>query len=164
MEQLWAPWRIQYILGQREPGCFLCTKPGTTDDAKNLLLIRAKSSFLMLNAYPYNPGHLLVAPYRHTDDLASLGDETLTEMQHLLIRGQALLTRAMKPHGFNLGLNLGRVAGAGVLDHLHWHIVPRWEGDCNFMPVTGSTRVIPQALDDLFIELHKHLAADPITP
>lgn len=159
MNHLWAPWRIQYILGPREQGCFLCKKPAEADDARNLLLWRSKNAFVMLNAYPYNPGHLLVAPYRHTDDLASLGDETLLEMQRLLLRAQALLTRVMKPQGFNLGLNLGRVAGAGVLDHVHWHIVPRWEGDCNFMPVTASTRVIPQALDELYAALQKHSAS-----
>jgi ATP adenylyltransferase len=159
MNHLWAPWRIQYILGPRESGCFLCKKPAESDDARNLLLWRSKNAFVILNAYPYNPGHLLIAPYRHTDDLGALGDETLLEMQQLLLRAQALLNRVMKPQGFNVGLNLGRVAGAGVLDHVHWHIVPRWEGDCNFMPVTASVRVIPQALDELYAELQKHSAA-----
>lgn len=157
MEQLWAPWRIRYILGERETGCFFCRYSQSPDDAKNLVLIRAKSSFVVLNAYPYNPGHLLVAPYKHTGELSALADSELNEMTGLLVRCQELLTRAMKPHGFNIGLNLGKTAGAGVLDHVHWHIVPRWDGDVNFMPVTADTRVVPQALAELFTELQKHL-------
>jgi ATP adenylyltransferase len=111
----------------------------------------------VLNAYPYNPGHLLVSPYQHTGDLGALSDQELLECSQLVVRCQQLLTRAMKPHGFNIGLNLGKTAGAGVLDHIHWHIVPRWDGDVNFMPVTGETRVIPQALDELYAELKKHV-------
>jgi len=157
MNQLWAPWRIRYILGEREAGCFLCRAPQAADDSKNLVLIRAKTSFVILNAYPYNPGHLMVAPYKHTGELSELVESELNEMTALIVRGKELLTRAMKPQGFNVGLNLGKTAGAGVLDHVHWHIVPRWDGDTNFMPVTGETRVVPQALDELYAELKKHV-------
>jgi len=157
MEQLWAPWRIRYILGDRETGCFFCKNSQSADDAKNLVLIRAKTSFMILNAYPYNPGHLMVAPYKHTGELDDLAESELNEMTALIVRGKQLLTRAMKPQGFNVGLNLGKTAGAGVLDHVHWHIVPRWEGDANFMPVTADTRVVPQALDELYGELKKHV-------
>lgn len=157
MEHLWAPWRIGYIRGEREPGCFLCRKPQEADDAKNLILIRAKTCFALLNTLPYNPGHLMVAPYKHTGELDDLGEQELAEIGQLLVRGKQILARAMKPQGFNIGLNLGKAAGAGVHDHLHWHIVPRWDGDTNFLPVTGETRVIPQALDELYAELRKQL-------
>jgi ATP adenylyltransferase len=157
MQQLWAPWRIRYILGDRETGCFLCRAPQSPDDAKILILLRGKTGFIMLNAYPYNAGHLLISPYKHTGDLDDLAESELNELTALIVRAKQILTRAMKPHGFNVGLNLGRTAGAGILDHVHWHIVPRWDGDVNFMPVTADTRVIPQALDELLTELRRHL-------
>jgi ATP adenylyltransferase len=157
METLWAPWRIRYLLRDREEGCFLCRSSQSADDAKNYVLIRERTCFAVLNAYPYNAGHLLVSPYKHTGDLGALSDQELAETTLLIVRCQQLLSRVMKPHGFNIGLNLGKAAGAGVLDHLHWHIVPRWEGDGNFMPVTADTRVIPQALDELYAELKKHV-------
>jgi ATP adenylyltransferase len=157
MQQLWAPWRIRYILGQRETGCFFCQYSQSADDAKNLVLLRAKSSFVLLNAYPYNAGHLMIAPYKHTGELSDLAEFELNEMTALIVRCKELLTRTMKPHGFNIGLNLGKSAGAGILDHIHWHIVPRWDGDVNFMPVTADTRVVPQALEELYGELQKRL-------
>jgi ATP adenylyltransferase len=157
MEQLWAPWRIRYILGEKESGCFFCKKSQEADDAKNHVLIRDRSCFALLNTFPYNGGHLMVAPYKHGGDLDDLGVQELSEMTALVVRCKQVLSRAMKPQGFNIGLNLGRCAGAGVLDHVHWHIVPRWEGDTNYMPVIGQTRVVPQALDELYAELKKHL-------
>jgi ATP adenylyltransferase len=157
MEQLWAPWRIRYILGERESGCFFCRKSQESDDAKNHVVIRARTCFALLNTYPYNAGHLMVAPYKHTGDLDDLAESELSELMSLTRRCKQLLSRAIKPHGFNIGINIGRTAGAGVLDHVHVHIVPRWDGDTNFMPVLADTHVVPQALDELYQLLLKHL-------
>ena len=156
MEHLWAPWRIRYILSEKEAGCFLCRKPQEADDAKNHILIRDRTCFALLNAYPYNAGHLMVAPYKHTGDLDDLTEQELADLMALTRRCKQLLTRAIKPEGFNIGLNLGRVAGAGVEDHVHIHIVPRWNGDTNYMPVIGDVRVLPQALDEMYAELKRH--------
>jgi ATP adenylyltransferase len=157
MEHLWAPWRIKYILGEKETGCFFCKKPQEADDAKNHILIRDRTCFALLNTDPYNAGHLMIAPYKHTGEMDDLTEGELGDLLVLTRRCKQLLTRAMKPEGFNIGVNLGRVAGAGVADHLHIHIVPRWNGDTNFMPVIGEVRVIPQALDELYAELRKHV-------
>jgi ATP adenylyltransferase len=157
MEHLWAPWRIRYILGPKEAGCFLCRKPQEADDANNYILIRDRTCFALLNTYPYNAGHLMVAPYKHTGDLDDLTEQELADLMALTRRCKQLLTRAIKPHGFNIGVNLGRVAGAGVEDHMHIHIVPRWEGDTNYMPVLADTHVVPQALDELYQTLKKHV-------
>ncbi len=159
MDTLWAPWRIRYILGEKEKDCFFCRKPQESDDAKNHIVIRDRTCFALLNTYPYNPGHLMVAPYKHTSDLDDLVEEELTELMSLTRRCKQLLTAAMKPEGFNIGINLGRVAGAGVLDHVHIHIVPRWNGDTNYMPVLADTRVLPQALDEVYEMLRKQVGA-----
>jgi ATP adenylyltransferase len=153
MDLVWAPWRIRYILGEKEPGCFFCRKSQQADDAKNHVLLRQRSCFALLNSYPYNPGHLMAAPYKHTGELDELAGSELAELMELTRRCKQLLQKALKPDGFNIGLNLGRPAGAGVLDHLHIHIVPRWDGDTNFMPVLADTRVLPQALDDVYEKL-----------
>jgi ATP adenylyltransferase len=147
---LWAPWRSSYFEKPKEAGCFLCRKSRENDDAANLVVVRARSCFGLLNAYPYTAGHLMVAPYRHTGELEELGDEELTEMMRLTKLCKRLLANALKPEGFNVGFNLGAVAGAGVLDHVHMHIVPRWGGDTNFMTVLSETRVLPQALDEIY--------------
>jgi ATP adenylyltransferase len=157
MDNLWAPWRIKYVVGEREPGCFLCVKSGQADDEKNLILIRERNCFAILNAFPYNPGHLMVSPYKHTGELDDLSEQELSEMMLLTRRCQQILKRALQPHGFNVGINFGRVAGAGVLDHVHIHIVPRWNGDVNFMPVIGETRVLPQALAETHAQLRQHV-------
>ena len=158
MEHLWAPWRIRYITAPKETGCFLCRKPQENADATNHLLIRARTCFALLNTYPYNAGHLMVAPYKHTGSLDDLAEQELTEMMLLTRRCQQLLSKAIKPDGFNVGINFGRVAGAGVEDHVHIHIVPRWNGDTNFMPVLADARVVPQALDELFTLLQRALS------
>jgi ATP adenylyltransferase len=157
MEHLWAPWRIRYILGEKESGCFFCRKSQDADDAKNHILIRNRTCLALFNTYPYNAGHLMVAPYKHTGEIDDLSEQELAEMMLLTRRCKQVLSRAIKPHGFNIGLNLGRPAGAGVLDHVHIHIVPRWEGDSNFMPVLADTHVLPQALDELYQVLRKHV-------
>ena len=144
---LWAPWRIDYIRGPKDDDCFICQAAQDTEDQSNLVIARGDKIFLLLNAFPYNSGHVLIAPYRHIPDLADLTGDELNEIMHLTVRMKAVLTRVMKPEGFNFGFNLGHAAGAGLESHLHGHIVPRWVGDVNFMPVLGNTRVVPESLD-----------------
>lgn len=160
MEYIWAPWRIKYILEAKDSkteGCFLCQKPIEKEDETNLILHRGKNNFIILNAYPYNPGHLMVAPYRHLGKLEDLNDEESTEHFFLTKLSIRLLKSAMEPSGFNTGMNLGRVAGAGLEDHIHTHIVPRWQGDTNFMSVLADTKVLPQALAASYINLRHAL-------
>jgi ATP adenylyltransferase len=157
MEYLWAPWRVEYIEGHEETGCILCRKPQEDNDEANLILYRGQRNFMMLNAYPYNPGHLLIAPYRHVADLQELTREEGEEHFEIVKKALALLKEVMKPAGFNMGLNLGRVAGAGIAEHLHTHVVPRWRGDANFMPVTCDTRVMSAGLSDLYRKLRAKL-------
>lgn len=150
MKYVWAPWRIEYIRAEKPTGCILCDKPKETKDKENYLLYRGKKNFIMLNSYPYNPGHLLIAPYRHIGSLEELTEAERNEHYELVSRSIVVLKKVFRPAGFNLGANLGRVAGAGIEDHFHSHIVPRWQGDNNFMPVLGETKVIPQALADTY--------------
>jgi ATP adenylyltransferase len=152
MEQIWAPWRIEFIKAGKPEGCFLCDKPQESDDA-NYILHRAGQNFIILNSYPYNPGHLLVAPYRHVANLPDLTDAERDEHFALVSRCVLVLSEIIKPAGFNIGSNIGSIAGAGVADHIHTHIVPRWQGDTNCMPVISGTRVIPEAL----AETYEHL-------
>ena len=156
MEYIWAPWRLEYILQVKDTkteGCFLCEKPVENEDEANLILHRGKNNFIILNAYPYNPGHLMVAPYRHLDKLEDLNDEESNEHFFLVKLSIRLLKSAIEPSGFNTGMNLGRVAGAGIEDHIHSHIVPRWQGDTNFMPVIADVRVVPEAMDETYRKL-----------
>jgi ATP adenylyltransferase len=153
---LWAPWRIDYIRGEKESECFLCRIFAETDDRKNLLLHRGKTCAVLMNRYPYNSGHLMVAPYRHIAGLNDFTPEENIEMCSLTAHAVEALRKVMNPQGFNIGYNLGEAAGAGLKDHLHQHIVPRWTGDTNFMPVLGGPRVMPEALDatyDLLVKL-----------
>jgi ATP adenylyltransferase len=144
---LWAPWRIEYITGSKSGECIFCAAAARTGGGPaEYPLDRGKRCFTMLNAFPYAPGHIMVAPVRHVDSLEQLEDEELLELMQLARRGTAALRAAMTPDGFNVGLNLGTVAGAGIADHLHLHVVPRWQGDTNFMPLLAETHVIPQAL------------------
>lgn len=157
MERLWSPWRMEYIesaKGQEEQaGCFLCDLPVKGDDEAACIVKRGDRGFVILNAYPYNPGHLMVAPFRHVGDLESLEGPELFELGALLRDAVAALREEMEPQGYNVGMNLGRVAGAGVPDHLHWHVVPRWNGDTNYMPVIGQTRVLPELVADTYRKL-----------
>ncbi len=146
MERIWAPWRIEYIERAKEGGCILCQKPRENNDEANFILYRGQNNFIILNAFPYNPGHLMVAPYRHIANLQDLTDNEIKEHLDVVKRAVKLLTEVLKPVGFNIGLNIGKVAGAGIEYHLHTHIVPRWQGDVNFMPVLSDTRVISEAL------------------
>lgn len=146
---LWSPWRMQYIQAAREPGgCFLCEKSGqeAAQDHENLILYRGARAFIIMNLYPYNPGHLMVAPYDHRPNLTDLAPEVRWELMELLTLCLKVLAAGMRPDGYNLGGNIGRVSGAGVADHVHLHVVPRWEGDTNFMPILNQTRVIPEGL------------------
>lgn len=163
-ETLWAPWRLAYVASTDpkptpKSACFLCDYREGTADREHLVLLRSTHAFVVLNRFPYNNGHLLVAPLAHKGDLRDLTPEESADCQRLLERMISAQEAVMKPDGFNIGLNLGRVAGAGLPGHLHWHIVPRWNGDANFMPVISDTKVIPQSLDALYELLSKELAA-----
>jgi len=154
MEFLWAPWRMEYILRvDKQEGCIFCIKPRENDDRGNLILYRGRTCFVILNRYPYNNAHLMIVPYRHTADLSDLSDEERAELMDLLSKSISVLKEKVSPHGFNIGMNLGRIAGAGVHDHLHFHVVPRWEGDTNFMPVVGHTKVMSEALEETWEKL-----------
>jgi ATP adenylyltransferase len=159
VDRLWAPWRMEYIEQVDSGGeCILCAKPREHDDDKTHIVHRGDLAYTILNAYPYSSGHLMIAPYRHSGDLLALSEEELCAITAETRLGTRLLAAAMAPQGFNIGLNLGRAAGAGIADHLHVHVVPRWSGDTNFMPVIGDTRVLPQALDDTYGALRAALA------
>jgi ATP adenylyltransferase len=153
MEKLWAPWRMEYILGKKPEHCIFCDKPRENRDEENLILYRGRSHFIILNAFPYNNGHMMVVPYRHTAGLAGWSEEEQREFVQLSELAVELLRRAMRPDGFNLGINMGQVAGAGIADHIHMHIVPRWNGDTNFMPVLSEARVISEHLQATFQKL-----------
>ena len=147
MNRLWAPWRMGFILkDENKEGCFLCQYPKENNDEANLVLHRGEKNFIILNAYPYNSGHLMVAPYRHIGRLEDMTDTESKEHFELVRLSVKLLTKVMQPAGFNTGMNLGKVAGAGIADHIHTHIVPRWQGDANFMPVLSETKVMPESL------------------
>ena len=159
MDKIFAPWRMQYILSNsdngdpQEKGCIFCNFPKLDEDEKRLIIERGKYCFVIMNAYPYNPGHLMVVPYRHTADVTSLSAEEFGEMTALVQNSVKALTELMQPHGFNIGMNLGKVAGAGIDQHLHMHIVPRWNGDTNFMPVIGEVRVVSESLASTYSRL-----------
>jgi ATP adenylyltransferase len=161
MEPLHAPWRIEYILAPKTAlADSLFTRIAqASDDEANYVIVRDRTCYAVLNAYPYTGGHLMVVPYKQAADLNDLTDEEMTDLMRLTRRCQNALTKVMKPDGFNIGLNLGKVAGAGVLGHLHVHVVPRWLGDTNFMPVLANTTVVPQALSALAAQLRAALAA-----
>jgi ATP adenylyltransferase len=153
MNILWTPWRLKFILGGKPDKCVLCSKPQESRDRKNYILHRGELCYIMLNLYPYTNGHLLIVPYRHEADITRLDGETLQELMSFTQASVAAITKAMQPAGFNLGMNLGRFAGAGIDDHLHMHLVPRWGGDANFMTVLGETRLIPETLDSTYDRL-----------
>ena len=154
MEILWAPWRLAYVAAAKPPqagdSCFICQGLARDDDRSSLIVLRTPLSVVLLNRFPYNNGHLLVAPLAHKGRLDELDAAELLDLQETLRRMIGVLDQAMTPDGYNVGLNLGKVAGAGLPGHLHWHIVPRWNGDTNFMPVLADVKVIPQALDALY--------------
>lgn len=157
MQRLWTPWRMAYI---RDPdrkvsGCLFCLLPsrGVEHDRDSLIIHRAELAYVVLNAYPYNPGHLMVVPYRHTDSYDALSSDELLEISELSQRSVRALKASSEPDAFNVGVNVGSVAGAGIADHIHQHVVPRWDGDTNFMPVIGHTRVLPELLEETYERL-----------
>lgn len=156
MQPLWAPWRMEYILGKREPYCIFCPEGDGHSDEERLILFRGRLTMVMMNKYPYNNGHLLVAPWRHVAGLEELYEEEMTDIMRWLQKSIRILRQVMKPDGFNVGLNLGAAAGAGVESHLHFHIVPRWQGDTNFMTVFAEVRSIPEHLKQTFAKLLPH--------
>jgi ATP adenylyltransferase len=165
MESLHAPWRIEYILAPKSPSldASLFTRIAqSNDDVANYVLVRNRTCYALLNTYPYTGGHLMTVPYKQTPDFNGLTDEELLDLMRLTRRCQNALTEVMKPDGFNIGVNLGKVAGAGILEHLHIHVVPRWNGDTNFMPVVANATVMPQALKELAAQLRAALAEQTI--
>ncbi len=153
MNRLWAPWRIKYVAKIPKKGCVFCKAYKEKRDRKNFLVLRSLHSFVMLNIFPYNNGHLLIIPNRHIAEPEELKKEEYEDLYKVVIRMLKILKRGLKPHGFNIGINLGLNAGAGIEKHLHIHIVPRWRGDTNFMPVISKTKVVSQGLKDLYLIL-----------
>lgn len=149
-KNLWAPWRIEYILSPKDGKCFLCSRKKSNKKNKDdfLVVYRGENAFVILNAFPYNSGHLMIAPYEHVGDISVLDKKVLYEISDLTVKSKNILTEVMRPEGFNMGYNFGSAAGAGCKEHLHFHIVPRWNGDVNFMAVLSGIKVIPQALRD----------------
>jgi ATP adenylyltransferase len=154
-QRLWAPWRLEYIKGPKPEECIFCAGPGAGDDAAKYVVRRGEHCFAMLNAFPYNNGHLMVSPYRHVPSIEELDEAELLELMTLTQASLSALRAAYQPEGFNLGVNQGKIAGAGVEDHVHLHVVPRWSADTNFMPVIGDTRVLPQSLEDSYRDVTK---------
>lgn len=156
MEHIWSPWRYKYIaLADKETGCVFC-RARDGNDQDFLIVHRGDLNFIILNLYPYTSGHLMIVPYEHTDSLVAMSRETTTEMIEMAKRAQAALEAEYHPDGFNIGMNLGRSAGAGVADHIHLHVVPRWTGDANFVSIIGETRVLPEDLATTYEKLKKH--------
>jgi ATP adenylyltransferase len=161
---MWAPWRMAYVsaehgLSDAERRCVFCSLVAQEDDERTYILHRGRHAFVIMNLYPYNNGHLMMVPYAHVDTLREVEPEALAEMMELAQRAQAVLEERMRPQGFNLGVNQGRAAGAGIADHVHMHIVPRWVGDTNFMPVLGDVRIMPQHLDETYALLRPGFAS-----
>jgi ATP adenylyltransferase len=152
-ERLWAPWRFDYVATANKPdkvGCIFVELPAQENDRENLILFRGELAFVMLNAFPYTSGHLMVAPYRHTPDVDELDDDESAEVARLIKSAVGWIKKAYRPQGFNIGANIGSAGGAGIPSHVHWHIVPRWSGDTNFMTTVGEVRVLPQSLQDSY--------------
>lgn len=154
MDHLWSPWRYRYVSsGPSGDGCLFCRVIADSDDQNNFVLLRAERSFVMLNRYPYTSGHLMIAPYAHVSTIAGADEAALAEMMSLARRAESALRQVYKPDGLNLGMNIGRSAGAGIAEHIHLHILPRWHGDVNFMTAIAETRVVPEDLETTYAKL-----------
>jgi ATP adenylyltransferase len=158
--RIWAPWRLQYIKSDKSDECIFCAKPAAGDDRAGLIVHRGDRCYVMLNAFPYTSGHVMVAPFEHRADLQNLDAATAAELIALAQRSMRVLDRVYGPEGYNVGANLGAVAGAGIEDHVHLHVVPRWKGDTNFMPVLGDTRVLPERLEDSWTNIHEGFTSE----
>jgi ATP adenylyltransferase len=157
MDHIWSPWRYKYIAAvDQKPGCVFCNVIAQNRDAENFIIHRATLNFIILNLFPYTSGHLMIVPYQHLASLSSVDEPTTTEMIEMAKRAQSALESEYHPDGFNIGMNLGRAAGAGVADHLHLHVVPRWSGDANFVSIVGETRVLPEALATTYEKLVRY--------
>ncbi|MCK4420745.1 HIT domain-containing protein [candidate division WOR-3 bacterium] len=150
MDKIYAPWRYKYIRNLKKEECIFCKALTTDDDRKSFVLSRGEHSLVIMNIYPYNNGHIMIAPEKHTGDLQELREETTSELWHYLKRWELVIRKAMNAQGFNIGMNIGGIAGAGIENHLHIHLVPRWSGDTNFMPVIGETKVVPMSLEEAY--------------
>lgn len=158
MERLWTPWRMAYIKGaERHETCIFCDLPAQDSDEANLILARGSLAFVILNKFPYNPGHLMIAPFRHVAEMEQLSAEELADIGDWTQRCIEALKATTAPHGFNVGINQGVAAGAGIVDHIHAHVVPRWGGDTNFMTTVGETKVLPELLAETYAKLKPHL-------
>ncbi len=148
MDRLWAPWRMEYILNEmdQKDGCIFCDFPAKNEDKKYLIVYRSEKCYVIMNKYPYNNGHVLIVPYHHTGDLFELNDEILLDMQKTIRKTVQVMRKILHPHALNIGLNMGRIAGAGIDEHIHYHVVPRWDGDTNFMPVISGTKVVSESV------------------
>ncbi|OGQ30563.1 MAG: HIT family hydrolase [Deltaproteobacteria bacterium RIFCSPLOWO2_02_FULL_50_16] len=155
MKTLWAPWRMDFILKPREKGCIFCKRARRKRDREDLILFRGRHSFVILNRFPYSNCHLMVVPYKHTPALDRLDSATYVEIMRLMSKATRVIRRAFKAQGFNLGSNIGHSAGAGIADHVHFHVVPRWVGDHNFMPIVGETKVMPDHLENIYDQIKK---------
>ena len=155
-KNLWAPWRMEYILSKKTKECIFCVDKDEAQDKIKLILYRSFLSFVIMNRYPYNNGHLMIAPFKHLHGIEDLDNETMLDMFMTLRKSMIILRTCLRPEGFNVGINIGKVGGAGIEDHLHIHIVPRWNGDTNFMPVLGEVRVMPEYLEDTYNKLYPY--------
>ena len=153
MDRLWAPWRMEYIRGDKEKGCIFCKKLKGEDDRESLILSRGDQSFVLMNLFPYNNAHLMIAPYKHVGTTNDLEQRSLNEIMWFADRSMTIMKKNINADGFNFGSNIGIAGGAGIVDHIHFHVVPRWKGDTNFMPVIGKTKVQVQALQETYDEL-----------
>lgn len=158
---LYSPWRLKYILSKKENECIFCVKPELNDDKNHLILCRSDFSFVIMNLYPYNNGHLMVVPKKHVSNLHQLSTEEISDLFYLLSYTEKIMQKVYHPEGFNIGINIGKAAGAGIDEHLHVHIVPRWNGDCNFMHAINGTRVIPEAFEDAYTKLKEEFDNEP---
>jgi len=154
MKTLWAPWRIEYILSQKEKECIFCTKPAENNDRENLILYRGAKAYVIMNKYPYNNGHIMIVPYFHTSELIGMPDDILSELMIMTRYSIDCIKKAFNPEGFNVGINIGAAAGAGIEEHLHIHAVPRWAGDSNFMTVISEIRVMPEHIMETYDKLY----------
>ncbi|MFH1317700.1 MAG: HIT domain-containing protein [Candidatus Omnitrophota bacterium] len=157
MDKIWAPWRIDYVSQKKQKGCIFCRIKKSSKDKVHLIVLRSAHCYVVLNTFPYNNGHLMVVSNRHIAFLDNLSDSEILDMNKTLIKVKNILKKVLSPSGFNVGINLGKVSGAGVDKHLHIHIVPRWLGDTNFMPVTANTKIVSQSLEALYIQIKKCL-------